>query len=155
MSDDSNGSQPDPAGKKEEEEERGENAGHPENPAPEDRDSWAEDTSESESTTEEEGERVAGGETGKKQIVTAEDGFRTPTSSEHRIPAITECPPAPRKPHPSRWKRSRSPHRCLEFDTSEEVESLFRPEASGDEGGGDEPESKRARKGDDGDEGRA
>ena len=26
------------------------------------------------------------------------EGFRTPTSMEHKIPAITECPPAPRKP---------------------------------------------------------
>ncbi|CAN6483103.1 unnamed protein product [Victoria cruziana] len=27
-----------------------------------------------------------------------EDGCRTPTSSEYRIPEVLECPPAPRKP---------------------------------------------------------
>ncbi|CAB4284492.1 unnamed protein product [Prunus armeniaca] len=27
-----------------------------------------------------------------------DDGFKTPTSLEHRIPPMTKCPPAPRKP---------------------------------------------------------
>ncbi|CAN6715794.1 hypothetical protein ACFX13_009774 [Malus domestica] len=34
------------------------------------------------------------------------DGFKTPTSLEHKIPPMTVCPPAPRKPF---LKRRRSP----------------------------------------------
>lgn len=49
-----------------------------------------------------------------------DDGFKTPTSSAHRIPAITECPPPPVKPRPppSKLKRKASPP---------EVDSLFPP----------------------------
>ncbi|KAG6430436.1 hypothetical protein SASPL_108503 [Salvia splendens] len=49
-----------------------------------------------------------------------EDGFKTPTSSDHRIPPITECPPAPTKPRPPplRLKR-KSPQPA-------EIESIFR-----------------------------
>ncbi|KAH6802560.1 hypothetical protein C2S51_034006 [Perilla frutescens var. frutescens] len=62
-----------------------------------------------------------------------DDGFKTPTSSDHRIPAITQCPPAPKKfrPPPSKLKRkAASPpasSRSIELDSSAEVESIFCP----------------------------
>ncbi|GER28607.1 cyclin-dependent protein kinase inhibitor SMR3 [Striga asiatica] len=117
-------------------------------------DSWPGDTSDSESTTGDgdgEERKEAEGKTGKEiiSVEDEEDGFRTPTSSEHRIPAPTVCPPAPRKPCPKR-RRSRSPaaRRCVEFDASEEVESVLQSEdgRNQEDGGGDEPENKRARK---------
>ncbi|KAJ7970511.1 cyclin-dependent protein kinase inhibitor SMR1-like [Quillaja saponaria] len=41
--------------------------------------------------------------------VTDEEGFRTPKSEEYRIPAILNCPPAPRKVRrPFLWRRKRS-----------------------------------------------
>ncbi|CAA0836401.1 Cyclin-dependent protein kinase inhibitor SMR3 [Striga hermonthica] len=149
------GDGPHPIGK--EDDERGESAGQTGILSPENQDSWPGDTSDSESTTGDgEDKRETEGKTGE-EITAAEDeedGFRTPTSSEHRIPAPTVCPPAPRKPCPKR-RRSRSPaaRRCLELDASEEVESVLQSE----DGGGDEPENKRARKsnGDGGNEGRS
>ena len=62
-----------------------------------------------------------------------DDGFRTPTSSDHKIPAMRQCPPAPRKPKPSaKRKLERSAaRRSLIFDFSEsEFESAF-PSARG------------------------
>ncbi|KAL8496614.1 hypothetical protein ACS0TY_020346 [Phlomoides rotata] len=66
----------------------------------------------------------------KKQISEDDDGFKTPTSPNHIIPAITQGPPAPKKarPPPSKLKRKASPSgacRSLQFDA--EVESIFRP----------------------------
>ncbi|XP_030449822.1 cyclin-dependent protein kinase inhibitor SMR3-like [Syzygium oleosum] len=64
------------------------------------------------------------------------DGFRTPTSLDHKIPAMTQCPPAPMKPKPTRKRKlsssssMSSDDRCrevIELDFSEEVESLFWP----------------------------
>ncbi|KAI4331714.1 hypothetical protein MLD38_029870 [Melastoma candidum] len=72
-----------------------------------------------------------------------DDGFRTPTSSEHKIPVLTECPPAPAPKRPeeltpnTRRKRRRpSPSSRLEEDECEtvkvidllpeEVESFFK-----------------------------
>ncbi|XP_030529062.1 cyclin-dependent protein kinase inhibitor SMR3-like [Rhodamnia argentea] len=65
------------------------------------------------------------------------DGFRTPTSSDHKIPAMTRCPPAPMKPKPTRKRKfssssssTFSDDRCkerIDLDSSEQVESLFRP----------------------------
>ncbi|KAL9268968.1 hypothetical protein AKJ16_DCAP10302 [Drosera capensis] len=63
------------------------------------------------------------------------DGFRTPTSSGHRIPEIRPCPPRPpprRAQEARRWRRRkrgccdgrRSDHRVL-LDVSKEVESMF------------------------------
>ncbi|XP_057778915.1 cyclin-dependent protein kinase inhibitor SMR10 [Salvia miltiorrhiza] len=51
-----------------------------------------------------------------------DDGFKTPTSSDHRIPAITQCPPAPMKPRPPppRLKRKAS------SPPPAEIESIFR-----------------------------
>ncbi|OWM87623.1 cyclin-dependent protein kinase inhibitor SIM-like [Punica granatum] len=55
---------------------------------------------------------------------------RTPTSSEHKIPQVLECPPAPRKPRrTSLGKRKASELRSMEFFdvvNREEVEDLFR-----------------------------
>ncbi|KAK6146924.1 hypothetical protein DH2020_017836 [Rehmannia glutinosa] len=60
-----------------------------------------------------------------KQIAEDDDGFKTPTSAEHRIPAITECPPAPRKPRPNLKRKAASTSRCLEKldEQSEEIQS--------------------------------
>ncbi|XP_022765817.1 uncharacterized protein LOC111310620 [Durio zibethinus] len=62
-----------------------------------------------------------------------DDGFKTPTSLDHKIPVIKQCPPAPRKPKPlPSNKRKASPsssnsartRRNLQLDFSQEVESL-------------------------------
>jgi len=53
---------------------------------------------------------------------------RTPTSEEHRIPKILDCPPAPRKPRrvPS-CKRKLSPEvQFFEIVNPEEVDAFFR-----------------------------
>ncbi|KAL3753798.1 hypothetical protein ACJRO7_001094 [Eucalyptus globulus] len=63
------------------------------------------------------------------------DGFRTPTSSDHKIPVMTQCPPAPMKPKPTKKRKLSSPsmlsddrHReVIDLDLSEEVESLLQP----------------------------
>lgn len=62
-----------------------------------------------------------------------EEGFKTPPLPQHRIPALKECPAAPRKPRnitPS-WKKKKkkselmmSP-RLLLLDDSNEVEAMF------------------------------
>ncbi|PSR98277.1 Cyclin-dependent protein kinase [Actinidia chinensis var. chinensis] len=53
-----------------------------------------------------------------------DDGFRTPTSLAHKLPKITQCPPAPRKIrlHPS---RKRKISQSLEIELSREVDSMF------------------------------
>ncbi|XP_058201631.1 cyclin-dependent protein kinase inhibitor SMR10-like [Rhododendron vialii] len=55
-----------------------------------------------------------------------EDGFRTPTCLEQRIPLVPQCPPAPRKPKstPSR-KRKWAFGGGIILDSSSEVEALF------------------------------
>lgn len=52
---------------------------------------------------------------------------RTPTSKEHRIPKILDCPPAPRKPKmvPS-CKRKLSELQFFEIVNRDEVDSFFR-----------------------------
>ncbi|KAJ9180724.1 hypothetical protein P3X46_008936 [Hevea brasiliensis] len=56
-------------------------------------------------------------------------GFKTPASLDHKIPAIKQCPPAPRKPRPvlSTKRKVSSPNirRSLQLDLSQQVESLF------------------------------
>lgn len=57
-----------------------------------------------------------------------DDGFKTPTSLDHKI-SITKCPPAPRKPNSflSR-KRKASPPKVrtiLQLDLSQEIEAVF------------------------------
>ncbi|KAG4191507.1 hypothetical protein ERO13_A07G098000v2 [Gossypium hirsutum] len=56
------------------------------------------------------------------------DGFKTPTSSDHKIPVILKCPPAPRKPKslPISPKRKAFGRRIL-LDFTKEMESLFPP----------------------------
>ena len=53
---------------------------------------------------------------------------RTPTSEEHRIPKILDCPPAPRKPRRvSSCKRKLSPElQFFEIVNPEEVDAFFR-----------------------------
>lgn len=58
-----------------------------------------------------------------------DDGFRTPTSLEQKIPEAKQCPPAPRKPKPS-MKRKATQNSCScrhPLDLSKEVaiELLF------------------------------
>ncbi|KAK4419080.1 hypothetical protein Salat_2320800 [Sesamum alatum] len=90
----------------------------------------------------------------EKQIAEDDDGFKTPTSSDHRIPASTQCPPAPKKPRPqtSKLKRKASPppgaRRSHQFDASStEVESIFRPIP--DQDNIEEQKIKKARREDD------
>ncbi|KAF5751464.1 hypothetical protein HS088_TW02G00478 [Tripterygium wilfordii] len=59
------------------------------------------------------------------------DGFRTPTSSDHKIPVVLQCPPAPRKPRSLPSKRKSSCQRVLVLDLSKEIESLFPPNLVG------------------------
>ncbi|KAK8662825.1 hypothetical protein V6N13_024712 [Hibiscus sabdariffa] len=61
-----------------------------------------------------------------------DDGFKTPTSLDHKIPVMKQCPPLPRKPKPppsNKRKPSPSPSsstcRNLQLDFSKEVDSLF------------------------------
>lgn len=58
-----------------------------------------------------------------------EEGYRTPTSPEHRIPVITQCPPAPKRPRPHHSELERKlPQavcRRLQFDAMKEVEFIF------------------------------
>ncbi|MBA0858744.1 hypothetical protein Goshw_030516, partial [Gossypium schwendimanii] len=89
---------------------------------------------------QEEGEinvRAAGEENEEKKEMNSkemdddDDGFKTPTSTDSKIPAEPkQCPPAPRKPKPNKRKASsptngstavRNP---LLLDLSEELESL-------------------------------
>ncbi|KAK4773400.1 hypothetical protein SAY87_028419 [Trapa incisa] len=67
--------------------------------------------------------------------VNDDDGFRTPVSVYNRIVSAAECPPAPMKPKPVRWRRlklSPSDRRCnnrrigLAIHLSDEdVEAMF------------------------------
>lgn len=55
-----------------------------------------------------------------------EDGFKTPTSFDHKIPPMLECPGAPRKKVTKPAKRKAAACcRRLVFDLSKEVESMF------------------------------
>lgn len=69
-------------------------------------------------------------EVGLKEEEEEDDGFRTPTSLEHKIPVVKECPPAPKKPRsePAVKKRKTSPNSCrVHLDLTQEMEWLFRP----------------------------
>ncbi|PIN11973.1 hypothetical protein CDL12_15438 [Handroanthus impetiginosus] len=92
---------------------------------------------------------VSAREESGKQIAEDDDGFKTPTSADHKIPEITECPWAPRKPRPppSKLKRKASPPgacRSLQFDPTAEIESIFRPMT--DQENADEQKMKKARR---------
>ncbi|CAA0400196.1 Cyclin-dependent protein kinase inhibitor SMR3 [Arabidopsis thaliana] len=65
--------------------------------------------------------------------VNEEEGCKTPTSSDHKIPEVkyTLCPPAPRKPKPNRssgTKRKLTPVNVVNripIDLSREIEMFF------------------------------
>ncbi|GFZ13246.1 hypothetical protein Acr_23g0016310 [Actinidia rufa] len=66
------------------------------------------------------------------------DGFKTPTRSDQRIPRIPQCPPAPRKPKscPCMRKRKSTPsQKTLIHVSNEVIESLFAPILVEDLGG--------------------
>ncbi|KAE8693107.1 Detected protein of unknown function [Hibiscus syriacus] len=58
-----------------------------------------------------------------------DDGFKTSTSLDHRIPAILKCPPAPRKPKslPIISPKRKAFRRRILLDLTKEMESLFPP----------------------------
>ncbi|GAV69467.1 hypothetical protein CFOL_v3_12968 [Cephalotus follicularis] len=63
---------------------------------------------------------------GEFKVEEENDGFKTPTSLEHKMPVIKQCPPAPRKPKPTKRKiSSTAPRKKLLLDLSQEVESMF------------------------------
>ncbi|KAK4583604.1 hypothetical protein RGQ29_026368 [Quercus rubra] len=65
---------------------------------------------------------------GEFKVQEDDDGFKTPTSLDHKVPVIKQCPPAPRKPKPSmKRKVSQNVRTSLQLDLSKEVESLFPP----------------------------
>ncbi|XP_021890555.1 cyclin-dependent protein kinase inhibitor SIM [Carica papaya] len=58
--------------------------------------------------------------------ISDDEGCRTPTSAEHKIPAALVCPPAPRKP---KWRApvcKRKLSFFFEVVRDEELESFFR-----------------------------
>lgn len=63
------------------------------------------------------------------------DGFKTPTSLDHKIPVILQCPPAPRKPKSRPLPKRKLPHqRRIFHDLSNEIEALFPPALRADLG---------------------
>ncbi|XP_019199181.1 PREDICTED: uncharacterized protein LOC109192923 [Ipomoea nil] len=61
----------------------------------------------------------------EKEDKEEEEGCKTPTSPEYKIPAA--CPPAPRKPKAMPAKSRRGCHKRVFLDLSDETESLFPP----------------------------
>ncbi|KAL7184793.1 hypothetical protein ACSBR2_026852 [Camellia fascicularis] len=56
-----------------------------------------------------------------------DDECRTPTSPEHKIPAMLSCPPAPKKPRRAEhYKRKLCELQFFEIVGREEIESFFR-----------------------------
>ncbi|KDP35627.1 hypothetical protein JCGZ_09065 [Jatropha curcas] len=56
------------------------------------------------------------------------DGFKTPTSLDHKIPLTKQCPPAPTKPSKSSLsskRKSSNVRASRQLDLSQEVECLF------------------------------
>ena len=75
------------------------------------------------------------------------DGFKTPTSLDNKIPVIRPCPPAPKKPKSTISKTKRKANRRRVFlDLSSEIESLFPPNVLADLDG---QIKKKVRQGDD------
>ncbi|CAK9327035.1 unnamed protein product [Citrullus colocynthis] len=64
---------------------------------------------------------------GSNLVVEDDDnGFKTPTSLEHKIPTSLRCPMAPRKPKPRPlMKRKVAERHRLLLDLSSEIQSLF------------------------------
>lgn len=84
-----------------------------------------------------------------RELSEDDDGFKTPTSPNHRIPVIKQCPPAPMKlrPPPSKLKRKASspPPRSSPSIQPEEVESIFSPIANDQEDDAQRHKIKKAR----------
>ncbi|XP_022865278.1 cyclin-dependent protein kinase inhibitor SMR10-like [Olea europaea var. sylvestris] len=83
----------------------------------------------------------------QSEVEEYDEGFKTPTSSDHKIPVVKQCPPAPRKTRSS-TKRKLSPSRIrrrLQLDVSAEIESMFPPRPRDD----NEHKIKKARSNDD------
>ncbi|KAK7312473.1 hypothetical protein VNO77_36361 [Canavalia gladiata] len=64
------------------------------------------------------------------------DGLKTPTSSEHKIPMNLPYPPAPKKPKPRPSTKRKSCGSQIVLDVSQEIESLFSTPFSVDIGSG-------------------
>ncbi|KAL2509422.1 uncharacterized protein Fot_33069 [Forsythia ovata] len=76
----------------------------------------------------------------QSQVAEDDEGFKTPTLLDHKIPVIKQCPAAPRKTRPSSTKRKLSPTRINQA----EIESMF-PSRPRDD---NEHKIKKARKDD-------
>ncbi|KAG6427370.1 hypothetical protein SASPL_111613 [Salvia splendens] len=72
--------------------------------------------------------------------VSHDDGFKTPTSSDHRIPPITRCPPPPVKPRPPPMRVKRK------ISQPAEIESIFRSIAADQDDTAQHRKIKKARK---------
>ncbi|XWS53129.1 hypothetical protein CRYUN_Cryun11dG0131300 [Craigia yunnanensis] len=55
------------------------------------------------------------------------DGFKTPTSLDRKIPVMLKCPPAPRKPKSLPSPKRKAFRRRILLDLTKEIESLFPP----------------------------
>ncbi|XWS74137.1 hypothetical protein CRYUN_Cryun02cG0189800 [Craigia yunnanensis] len=55
------------------------------------------------------------------------DGFKTPTSLDHKIPIMLKCLPAPRKPKSLPSPKRKAFRRRILLDLTKEIESLFPP----------------------------
>ncbi|KAJ9178276.1 hypothetical protein P3X46_010173 [Hevea brasiliensis] len=64
-----------------------------------------------------------------------DDGFKTPTSLDQKIPVILPCPPAPRKPKSLPSNKRKPQRRRVLLDLSNEIESLFPTALRADLGG--------------------
>ncbi|OAY37816.1 cyclin-dependent protein kinase inhibitor SMR10 [Manihot esculenta] len=75
------------------------------------------------------------GEFKLEEDVDEDDGFKTPTSLDNKIPVVLPCPPAPRKPKSLPSNKRKSHRRRVLLDLSNEIESLFPPALRADLGG--------------------
>ncbi|XP_021278755.1 cyclin-dependent protein kinase inhibitor SMR3-like [Herrania umbratica] len=74
------------------------------------------------------------------------DGFKTPTSLDHKIPSLLKCPPAPRRPgYLQAPKRKDNIPQTILLDLTKEIEALFPPAFLADLG----KKIKKARQGSD------
>ncbi|TKY48426.1 Cyclin-dependent protein kinase inhibitor SMR3 [Spatholobus suberectus] len=73
---------------------------------------------------------------GSENDDSSNDGFKTPTSSDHKIPVILECPGAPRKTKSGPATKRKACRRRIVLDLSKELESLFPVPYVVDLGGG-------------------
>ncbi|CAA2973197.1 Hypothetical predicted protein [Olea europaea subsp. europaea] len=81
------------------------------------------------------------------RVAESDDGFKTPTSLDHKIPVIEQCPPAPKKTRaqPSTSTKRKASPRTLQFDYSTEVESMFLANSKDDDDDVDQKRKKTRR----------